>query len=157
MTSDPTDGPAEGASLAPDISLGVLMFIPYRHMEQRILAAVVAAGHPITLAQARIFQRVDQAGSRLTQLAEAAQVTKQTAGFLVDQLELGGYVHRATDSSDGRARLVRITPRGYEVIEVALGEQQRIEADWTRHLGSRAAAELRRSLTRLREITDPYA
>ena len=153
MTTDPTDEPSSGG----DISLGVLMFIPYRHMEQRILAAVVAAGHPITLAQARIFQRVDEAGSRLTQLAEASQVTKQTAGFLVDQLELGGYVHRATDASDGRARLVRITARGYEVVEVAVREQQRIEAEWTRHLGPRAAAELRRSLTRLREITDPYA
>jgi hypothetical protein len=63
------------------------MFIPYRHMEQRILAVVVDAGHPITLAQARIFQRIDHHGSRLSSLAESAHLTKQAVGFLVDQLE----------------------------------------------------------------------
>ena len=153
MTSEAPDQPPSG----PAMSLGVLMFIPYRHMEQRILAAVVEAGHPISLAQARLFQRIDHAGSRLTQLAQAAQVTKQTAGFLVDQLEQSGYVRRSVDASDGRARLVRITPKGYEVIEVAVREQEQIDAEWTRYLGPGAAAELRRSLTRLRELTDPYA
>jgi len=78
----------------PEISLGVLMFIPYRHMQQRILDVVVDAGHPITLAQAWILQRVDHQGSRLTTLAESAQLTKQAAGFLVDQLERAGYVER---------------------------------------------------------------
>jgi hypothetical protein len=33
-------------------------------------------------------------GTRLTDLAEQALVTKQTAGFLVNQLERGGYVRR---------------------------------------------------------------
>jgi len=64
--------------------LGVLLFLPYRHLGDRVLAAVRAAGHPITLAQARVFQRVDPGGSRLTTLARSAQVTKQTAGHLVD-------------------------------------------------------------------------
>ena len=74
--------------------LGVLLFLPYRHLEDRVLAAVRAAGHPITLAQARVFQRVDPGGSRLTTLARSAQVTKQTAGHLVDQLEAAGYLAR---------------------------------------------------------------
>ncbi len=140
----------------PPISLGVLMFLPYRHMEQRVLAAVVAAGHPISLAQARLFQRVDHQGSRLTQLAEAAQVTKQTAGFLVDQLEHGGYVTRSPDASDGHARLVRITSRVYQVIEIAGREQARVGAEWAAHLGARDYERLQQSLVRLREITDPF-
>jgi len=65
----------------------VLLFLPYQHLEARVLSAVHAAGHPITLAQARVFARVDAAGSRLTTLARSAQVAKQTAGYLVDQLE----------------------------------------------------------------------
>lgn len=138
------------------ISIGVLMLIPYRHMEQRVLAAVVAAGHPITLAQARVFQRLDAGGSRLTQLARASQVTKQAAGFLVDELERTGYLERVPDPRDGRARLIRITPAGREVVAVALVEQKRIEAEWERHLGPRRSAELRRSLESLREITDPW-
>lgn len=152
-----TGSAAAGRPWFPDLGLGVLLFIPYRHMEQRILGAVVAAGHPITLAQARLFQRVDPRGSRLTRLAQSAQVTKQTAGFLVDQLERGGYVERVLDPLDGRARLVRVTPRGYDVLAVATTEQAKIEVEWDRHLGTQTIAELRQTLIKLREITDPYA
>jgi DNA-binding MarR family transcriptional regulator len=151
-----TDPAPEGLPRAPEIGLGVLMFIPYRHLEQRILAVVLEAGHPITLAQARIFQRVDHRGSRLTSLAESAQLTKQAAGFLVDQLERAGYVERAADPEDGRARIIRITERGYDVIAVATAEQAKIEAAWARHLGPRATRDLRQALERLREITDPF-
>lgn len=142
---------------APEPRLGVLLFIPYRHMEQRILDAIVAAGHPITLTQARLFQRVDPNGSRLTTLAEAAQTTKQAAKFLVDQLEAGGYVERVPDPDDGRARLIRITSRGYDVIRIATPVELEIEQEWVRHLGQQHTEVLRRTLLRLREITDPFA
>ncbi|MCB0894155.1 MAG: MarR family transcriptional regulator [Nocardioides sp.] len=141
----------------PDPSLGVLLFLPYRHLEQRVLDAVVGAGYPITLAQARVFQRVDPGGSRLTDLAAAAQVTKQTAGFLVDQLVEGGYVERVRDTTDARARLVRITRRGHDAIDVARAVQDEIEGEWRDHLGAEAFERLRADLLRLREITDPWA
>ncbi|WP_243060893.1 MarR family winged helix-turn-helix transcriptional regulator [Nocardioides sp. SR21] len=139
-----------------DPSLGVLLFLPYRHMEQRILDAVVAAGYPVTLAQARVFQRVDADGSRLTELAASAQVTKQTAGFLVDQLEAGGYVERVPDPSDARARLIRITDRGHQAVAIARVMQDRIETEWREHLGDRELERLRSILLRLRGITDPW-
>jgi DNA-binding MarR family transcriptional regulator len=138
-------------------SLGVLLFIPYRYLEDRVLAAVHAAGHPITLAQARIFQRVDADGSRLTRLAQAAQVTKQTAGYLVDQLEEAGYLVRTPDPSDARARLVRITSRGQDVIAIAAPVQAGIEAEWAAHHGARRTAVLLDALRALRTVTDPYA
>ena len=96
---------------AGELNLGLLLFIPYRALENRVFAALAAAGfEDFTTAQARIFQRIGPNGTRLTELAQAAQVTKQTAGFLVDQLERAGYVERVVDPADGRARLVRITP-----------------------------------------------
>lgn len=140
-----------------DPNLGVLLFIPYRYMEDRILAAVQAAGHPITLAQARLFQRVDPDGSRLTALAHAAQVTKQTAGYLVDQLESAGYLERTPDPADARARLVRITAKGREVIAVAAPVQAGIEAEWAAHLGAEQTEALRQALLSLRSVTDPFA
>ncbi len=140
-----------------DPSLGVLLFLPYRHLEQRVLDAVVAAGYPVTLAQARVFQRVDPGGSRLTDLAAAAQVTKQTAGFLVDQLVAAGFVERVPDPTDARARLVRITAHGYAAIAVARTVQAEIEQEWREHLGAGRLESLRHTLLRLREITDPWA
>lgn len=138
-------------------SLGVLMFIPVRHMEQRIVDALVAAGFPITIAQAKLAARIDPAGSRLSTLAEAAQVTKQSAGYLVDQLEAAGYVERVPDPTDARARLVRITEHAWSTMEVAYAEERRVEAEWVELVGEDAIEQMRETLRRLRTITDPYA
>ncbi|MFE3457934.1 MarR family winged helix-turn-helix transcriptional regulator [Nocardiopsis aegyptia] len=141
-----------------DISTGVLLFLPFREMERRVFDFVVAAGYDdITLAQSRLFQRISPGGSRLTDLAEQARITKQSAGFLVDQLERAGYVERVRDPDDARARLVRVAERGARVIALAAGEVERIEAEWTAHVGAEDMAHLRRVLLSLREITDPYA
>ncbi len=140
-----------------ELNVGLLLFIPYRAMETRVFRALAAAGlDDFTPAQARVMQRIGPEGTRLTELAQAAQVTKQTASFLVDQLERAGYVRRAPDPSDARARLVRIAERGAAVQPVAAAVVAEVEAEWRAHLGQRRWRQLREALTRLREITDPY-
>ena len=98
---------AEDAS--EPLNLGVLLFIPYRSMESAVLAHLKAHGHDLPLSQARVFQRIAPNGSRLGELAQAAQVSKQTVGSVVDQLERAGYVSRVPDPTDARARLVVVT------------------------------------------------
>jgi DNA-binding MarR family transcriptional regulator len=139
------------------LNLGLLLFIPYRAMESRVFRALADAGFDdVTPAQARVMQRIGPAGTRLTELAEAAQVTKQTAGFLVDQLERAGYVRRTRDPTDARARLVRIAERGRAAQPVAAAAVAEVEGEWRAHLGPRRWAQLQQGLTVLREITDPY-
>jgi DNA-binding MarR family transcriptional regulator len=127
-------------------------------MEARVFAALAAAGFDdFTPSQARVFQRIAPGGSRLTDLAEQAQITKQSAGFLVDQLMRAGYVERAPDPTDARARLVRIAARGARAIPVAAAVVAEVEAEWSAHLGADRTSVLREILTDLRELTDPYA
>ena len=96
-----------------ELNTGLLLHLPYRAMENKVFAALAAAGfEDLTLARGRIFQRIGPAGTRLTDLAEQAQVTKQAAGALVDELERAGYVTRTPDPTDNRARLVCIAERG---------------------------------------------
>jgi DNA-binding MarR family transcriptional regulator len=139
-------------------NLGLLCFYPYRAMEARVFAAIGAAGFgDITPAQGRLAARIGPSGTRLTDLAEQALVTKQTAGHLVDQLERAGYVRRVPDPTDARARLVQMAERGQAVVALARTVEEEVEAEWTAHLGTATAARLRSALERLREITDPYA
>ncbi len=135
----------------------VLMQISHRHAEARILTGLVAAGFDdATLAQARVMAHLADNGSRLTELAARAQVTKQTAGFLVDQLVRAGYVERVPDPTDGRARLVRLAARGEEARTIARALEKQIEQEWTRHLGRERMRQLVALLEDLREVTDPW-
>jgi DNA-binding MarR family transcriptional regulator len=144
--------------VAEELNVGLLMQISFRAMEQRVLTALSEAGYGnLTVAQARLVAQIDTAGTRLTELAERAQVTKQTASFLVDQVERSGYVERTPDPSDRRARLVRLTARGRQAADFANSIADRVQQEWSTHLGPEAMRDLRQALTRLREITDPYA
>lgn len=140
-----------------DPNVGVLMFVAHRAMEERVLTALRAAGFDdVTLAQGRVFARIGDDGTRLTDLAEMAQVTKQTAGFLVDRLADAGYVERVPDPTDARARLVRIAERGRVAQACAARAVAEVEAEWEAHVGVDEMARLRSVMGRLREVTDPY-
>ncbi|MEW5813617.1 MAG: MarR family transcriptional regulator [Actinomycetota bacterium] len=135
----------------------VLMFVAHRDVETQVMAALAAAGiTDVTTAQSRLLQRLSPSGSRLTDLAEQARVTKQTAGALVDQLERAGYVNRRSDPSDARARLVTLSEKGVALCHLAAEEIARVEQQWRTHLGPQSFAALRSALLSLREITDPY-
>ena len=154
---DDGQGPHRAPAKVAELNTGLLLYIPYRAMENKVFAAVAAAGfEDLTLARGRIFQRIGPAGTRLTDLAEQAQVTKQAAGALVDELERAGYVTRTPDPTDNRARLVCIAEKGAAAIEVASTVVAEVEAEWNTHVGARQMAQLRRTLMKLREVTDPY-
>ncbi|MBL0707357.1 MarR family transcriptional regulator [Sinomonas sp. JC656] len=106
------------------------------------------------MAQSRVFQRISSGGSRVTELADQAKVTKQTASALVQALEDGGYVERAPDPTDARAQLIRVAPRGAAAIAIAAAEIARIEGEWRRALGSARFDRLTRDLDVLRRLTD---
>jgi DNA-binding MarR family transcriptional regulator len=144
-------------TVVADPNVGVLMFVAHRAMEERVLAALRLAGFDdVTLAQGRVAARIGDGGTRLTDLAQMAQVTKQTAGFLVDRLADAGYVERVPDPTDARARLVRIAARGRVAQECAARAVAEVEAEWEAHLGARDLERLRSIMGRLREVTDPY-
>ncbi len=139
------------------MDLATLMFVSYRSMDERVQRAMREAGYDVTVAQSRLAQRIADEGSRLTELADRAQVTKQTASLLVAALEREGLVERVPDPSDGRARLIRMSERGREAAGQAMQVVMTVEREWTEHLGPELAGQLREALLKLREITDPYA
>jgi DNA-binding MarR family transcriptional regulator len=134
-----------------------LLFVANRELERRAHDALVAAGiTDITMAQARVAARIGPDGSRVSDLAEQARVAKQSAAFLIEQLEAAGYVERAPDPTDRRARLVRLTTRARRVAEVADAEVQRVLTEWADHVGEERLRQVHETLRDLRDITDPW-
>ena len=61
---------------------------------------------------ANVLAHLPFEGARITDLANSIGVTKQAIGLAVDELARLGYVERAADPGDGRAKLVCFTKRG---------------------------------------------
>ena len=74
--------------------------------------ANLAARDQISAAHIHITRHLGLQGSRLTELAQAADMTKQAMGKLVDQCEAWGLVTREDDALDARARRVVFTEAG---------------------------------------------
>jgi len=96
-----------------------------------------------------VFQYLSPDGSRITDLAERAQITKQSMGELVRYLEERGYVERVPDPRDGRAVLIRRTERGWALNRTARRLVQEIQDEWAAALGEEEMEHLLRLLQRL--------
>lgn len=124
-----------------------LLRIPYQAFIGRLFADLAKAGYrDIHPSHAIVFQHLRGEGSRVTDLAERAQLTKQYMGRLVAELEGLAYLERTPDPSDGRAKLVRLSEQGWEVTRVAEGIIADIEAEWAARFGTAQYANLRRAL-----------
>jgi DNA-binding MarR family transcriptional regulator len=98
-----------------------------------------------------IFQQIDHEGTRATDLAQRVGVTKQTIVHLVDELERRGYLERVPDANDGRAKMVRMTSRGWEVHELATELVEELDRRWAMRMGRVRYSQLRDLLIELDE------
>jgi DNA-binding MarR family transcriptional regulator len=98
-----------------------------------------------------VFRFVEPDGSRLTDLAERAALTKQAVGEVVDDLQALGYVERVADPEDGRAKIIRLTDQGRQAAGTAERLFADIEARWAAEIGERRMATLRAALEALTE------
>jgi len=144
MSSRLPDTDARGAP--PNI--GVLLREPFLALTEHVHRRLCEHGHPqVRAAHGVVFQFLDDGGTRVSVLAERAQMTKQSMAELFTHLEAHGYVERVPDPGDRRAKLVRVTARGRETIPVANAAIAEVEDRWRERVGEDG-------LRRLRELLD---
>ena len=127
-----TEGPEEGRVLLSQLLRG-----PYDAFLAKLYAGLADAGFADTAPSwgHNVFHYLREGGLRLTELAERARTTKQAMRYVVNQLEEAGYVERAPDPTDGRAKTIRLTERGWEVRRVADEIMEGIAEECARRLG----------------------
>lgn len=136
------------------MTLGALLRVPYAALVERTYAALADASYPdVRPAHSAVFRHILPGGSRVVDLAERAQITKQSMGYLVEHLRAAGYVTLEPDPDDGRAKRVRLTARGEEVVETLVTISGRIEREIAAEIGEDALATLRELLARLQTVT----
>ncbi|MEO6891204.1 MAG: MarR family transcriptional regulator [Ktedonobacteraceae bacterium] len=127
--------------------IGALLRIPFQQTVARVYQRLIEVGYTdLRPTHFALLQQLRPEGLRVTELASLAQMTEQSMGALVEYVEERGYIERVTDPSDGRAWLVRLTPRGREVERVARAAIGELETEWTQYLGDERFAALRSAL-----------
>ena len=97
--------------------------------------ANLAARDQISAAHIHITRHLALQGSRLTELAEAAGMSKQAMGKLVDQCEAWGLVTREGDPLDARARRVVFTSVGLAWLQAFRDAVLQAEAEFREAVG----------------------
>lgn len=143
--TDNTQAPSDRASLLR--LLGEVKHAVIDELHRRLVEEGYSA---IREVHGCVFSFVDAEGSRLTDLAERARITKQAVGEVVDDLETLGYVERAPHPVDRRAKLIRLTDQGEEAHLAAA----RIFADIEHELADRFGEE---RFATLREVLEEIA
>lgn len=110
-------------------NIGRLLNVAVVQFESRVLALMAEQGFDdVRLAHVNVTRNLDIDGTRLTELASRASMTKQSMGELVDQCVALKLVRRAPDPADGRAKIVHFTKHGLKFLEhfrVAVATAQR--------------------------------
>lgn len=115
----------------------------------RMRAGLRARGHRLEPAHSSVIVNLRTEGTRLTELASRAGMSKQAMGKLVDELEAIGYVERVPDTEDGRAKIVRFSKKGVTLLRDAGDAVDEIWAQYAGIVGERRLERLRADLLAL--------
>jgi DNA-binding MarR family transcriptional regulator len=114
-----------------------------------------SAGHPsIRRAHLQLMPHLDLDGTRITELARRAEISKQAVGQLVTDMEAGGYVERVPDPSDQRAKIVVLTKRGRDAVIEGLSVFDALKSELIAELGAEVIEGLIDGLERLSPALD---
>ena len=131
----------------PEPQLARLLLEAHRALSSELGEELEERGWPLRASQATLLLNVDRrSGTRLTELARRAGVTKQAVMVVVDDLELRGLVRRTPDLEDGRAKVVRLTARGRTCAAECRRAIAAIDSRVRRSLGGRRHDGLREAL-----------
>lgn len=118
-----------------------------RDFERRIWHGLEAKGYPdIRPSHSAVFANLGMGAVRVTELAERAQVTQQAMGKMLKELERMGYISRAVDAVDKRARDIKLTDKGVELAIASLQVLEEVRAHYAQKIGDAELSALEKSL-----------
>ena len=104
-------------------------------------------GHPLVRpSHATVFANLGEGAVRVTELAERAHVTQQAMGKMLKEMERIGYIVRDVDGSDRRAKKIRPTQRGLDLMKESAIAAEEVRKFYAERVGDEALGDLEASL-----------
>ena len=118
-----------------------------RKFDARVLEILAEHGwEEVRLVHVNLTRCLDFGGTRLTELARRAAMTKQAMGELVDECERIELVTRTADPTDGRAKIVVFTARGQRLMATFRDAVQSAEDEMMHQLGRARVVQIKEAL-----------
>jgi DNA-binding MarR family transcriptional regulator len=130
-------------------SVGQLLFRAARLYNERAMARVRTRVPAARQAHTALLPHIEFEGTRLTDIARRAGISKQAAGQLVAEMEAHGMLRREPDPDDGRAQRITFTEAGIEQLLAGIDVLDQLERELSRVVGHALMERLRRDLTTL--------
>lgn len=128
-------------------TLGYLLRASYELLQHQVYASLREAGHPdVREAHSSVLRYLPLDGARMSDLAKRAGISKQSIAYLVDDLLRLGYVEMQDDPTDGRAKLVRFSERGRELVALLSQQSTKAEQACARVIGKEQMVAMREAL-----------
>lgn len=137
-------------------NIGRLLNNAIKRFESRILRQMSSAGHgDFSLSHITITRNLDVEGTRATEIARRAGITKQSMGELITQLENDGLIERRPDPDDKRAKIVCFTSAGMKWLDAFRTALQDAERQMEDELGAANLRSLKRALEKYGRVGCP--
>ena len=137
-------------------AIGALLRLAWQGVRERIYEGVLQAGYTdLSRAHVMLFRWPVIDGLRPSELASHNQLSRQTINDLLSDLEKRGYLERTLDPTDGRARIVRLTERGWDLTQVLSDMSFATESELAKVIGEKRYEEFRSTLSELVTYTSP--
>jgi DNA-binding MarR family transcriptional regulator len=115
--------------------------------ERRVMAELHRHGHSLVRpSHVTVFSNLGLGAVRVTELAEKAHVTQQAMGKMLKELERIGYIVRDIDGSDRRAKKIRPTERGVDLMHSIVEVTEDIRQFYATQVGEDALKDLEQRL-----------
>lgn len=136
-------------------TLGALLRRPYEWMSEFMYPALAARGFDdVRPAFSAVLRNLPPGGARVSELAGRAGMTKQSMGYLVDQMQAANLLEVVPDQQDRRANTVRLTPRGEQAVAAGIELSKRLEVHLAQLVGSKKFDQLRSILLEINAQLD---
>jgi DNA-binding MarR family transcriptional regulator len=116
------------------------------NVEVPLALANLAARQQVSAAHIHITRHLALGGSRLSDLAHSAGMSKQAMGDLVDQCVAWGLVQRVPDPLDARARQVQFTATGLVWLQAFADAVAQAEREFADDVGADVATVVKLGL-----------
>jgi len=122
--------------VTPGYELPLLLFGGFRTLIDQLHEELARQGHAgARPAHGFALQAIGPSGVTAAELGRRLGVSKQAAGKTVDRLVRLGYVERGASPDDGRAKVVRLTPFGLDLLNRSAAIFDSLRAEWVAALG----------------------